>query len=85
MIPALWRSIDTSVKTLLMVIISCHKAFPYISDIPALTSVMNIMPRVYEILFLTLLCQYFGLVDIRSDESGDLKFLYKTLKLFDWK
>lgn len=65
-----------------------HKAFPFISDIPVLTSGLNIMPKVYEFLFLTLLCQYFGLVDIKSDKNDASKFMYKTSKLFgklfDW-
>ena len=65
-----------------------HKAFPFISDIPVLTSGLNIMPKVYEILFLTLFCRYFGLVDISPNKNDDSKFMYKTSKLFgklfDW-
>lgn len=65
-----------------------QKTFPFISDIPVLTSGLNIMPKVYEILFLTLFCRYFGPVDISSDKNDDSKFMYKTSKLFgklfDW-
>lgn len=60
-----------------------HKAFPAISDIPVLTSGLNIMPQVYDVLFLSKFCRYFGFLDVQSDKNDDSKHLYKTTKLFE--
>lgn len=59
-----------------------QKAFPFISDIPVLTSGLNITPQVYDTLFLSQFCRYFGLLDIQSDKNDDSKLMYKTTKLF---
>lgn len=66
-----------------------EKAFPHIREIPVFTNGINIMPKVFDLLFFNDICRMFGLIDRKPDlENMDNSFYRSSQlfrKLFLWK